>query len=106
MNTIIASPKNAALILSMTQVQDSISTDEKGNIILPFGTVLIKSAQVNDYTIIGFDRNYALEMVTSSELIMETDKLIDRQLDAFTVSMNLGFKSIISDAAKTLNLDI
>lgn len=35
---------------------------------------------------------------------METDKLIDRQLDAFTVSMNLGFKSIISDAAKPLIL--
>ncbi|MGN1481272.1 phage major capsid protein [Porcipelethomonas sp.] len=106
MNTIIASPKNAALILSMSQVQDCIAADEKGNIILPFGTVLIKSSQVNDYTILGFDRNYALELVTSSDLVMETDKLIDRQLDAFTVSMNLGFKSIIKDAAKALNLDV
>jgi hypothetical protein len=106
MNTIIASPKNAALILSMTQVQDSITVNEKGHIILPFGTVLIKSAQINDYTILGFDRNYALEMITSSDLVMETDKLIDRQLDTFSVTMNLGFKSIITDSAKALNLDI
>lgn len=106
MNTIIVSPKNAAAILSMTQVQDSISTDENGNIILPFGTVLVKSAQINDYTILGLDKNYALEMVTSSDLVMECDKLIDRQLDAFTVSMNLGFKNIIADAVKVLNMDV
>lgn len=105
MNTLVASPKNAALILTMPEVQDSLRVDENGNVILPFGTVLIKSSQVNDYTILGFDRNYAVEMITSSDLVMECDKLIDRQLDAFTVSMNLGFKTFIADAARALNLD-
>ena len=105
MNTLLASPKNVGTILTMSQVQDCISTDDKGNIVLPFGTTLIKCSQINDNTILGFDKDYALELITSSDLVMETDKLIDRQLDTFSVSMNLGFKNIIGDSIKLLNLD-
>ena len=105
MNTLLASPKNVGTILTMSQVQDCISTDDKGNIVLPFGTTLIKCSQINDDTILGFDKDYALELITSSDLVMETDKLIDRQLDTFSVSMNLGFKNIIGDSIKLLNLD-
>lgn len=104
MTAMVASPKNVAAIISMEQFRDSITVDERGNIILPFGTKLIKSSQINDDTIIGFDNRYALEFITSSELVMESDKLIDRQMDAFTVSCNLVFNKIMADAVKTLNL--
>jgi hypothetical protein len=50
------------------------------------------------------DSSYALEYITSSDIIMESDKLIDRQLDAFTVSVNLAFKKVIGDAVKVLTL--
>lgn len=104
MTAIIASPKNVAAIISMSEFSDAITSDEKGNIILPFGTKLIKSSQIDDNTIIGLDNRYALEFVTSSELVMESDKLIDRQMDAFTVSCNLVFRKLIPEAVKTLAL--
>lgn len=104
MTAIIASPKNVAAIISMTEFSDAITSDERGNIILPFGTKLIKSSQIDDDTIIGLDNRYALEFVTSSELVMESDKLIDRQMDAFTVSCNLVFRKLIPDAVKTLTI--
>lgn len=104
MKVMIASPKNAAVILSMEQVRDSVTVDENGNVILPFGTKLIVSAQIDDSTILGMDSSYALEYITSSDIIMESDKLIDRQLDAFTVSVNLAFKKVIGDAVKVLTL--
>jgi hypothetical protein len=105
MTAIIVSPKNVASIISMEQFRKSITIDEKGNIILPFGTKIIKSNQIDDNTIIGIDNRYALEFVTSSELVMESDKLIDRQMEAFTVSCNLVFKKIMAEAVKTLNLN-
>ena len=104
MKSMIVSPKNAALILSMEQVRDSVTVDENGNVILPFGTKLIKSSQIGDDSVIGFDSSYALEYITSSDLVMETDKLIDRQLDTFTVSVNLAFKKVINDSVKVLKL--
>lgn len=104
MTAMIASPKNIAAIISMSQFSEALTTDERGNIVLPFGTRLIKSSQIDDDTIIGIDSRYALEFVTSSELIMESDKLIDRQLDAFTVSCSLAFRKLMSDAVITLSL--
>lgn len=104
MTSIVASPKNVAGIIAMDQFSDSVSVDERGNIILPFGTKLIKSSQIDDDTIIGFDKRYAMEFVTSSEVVMESDKLIDRQMDAFTVSCNLAFVKLNNDAVKGINL--
>lgn len=105
MTSLIASPKNVAAIISMDQFGESITVDKRGNIVLPFGTKLIKSSQIDDNTIIGLDRRYALEFITSSELVMESDKLIDRQMEAFTVSCNLVFKKIMNEAVKTLSLN-
>ena len=62
----------------------------------------LKSSQINDTTVIGLDKDYALELATNSDLIIETDKLIDRQLDKISVSVKLGFKKIIPDAVKCL----
>lgn len=104
MTALIASPKNVASIIAMDQFGESIKVDERGNVILPFGTKIIKSSQIDDKTIIGIDSRYALEFITSSEIVMEADKLIDRQMDAFTVSCNLVFKKIMADAVKTLTI--
>lgn len=102
MNTLIVSPDAAAKIVTMDQMSD-ISADENGRIILPFGAELIKTSAA-DKNIIGIDRNFALEFITSSDLIMETDKLISRQLDYVTVSITCGFRKITSDAVKVLKL--
>ena len=101
MTTLIASPTVVSQILKMDEMKECTSKNWR-EILLPFGTKLLKSSQINDTTIIGLDKDYALELATNSDLIIETDKLIDRQLDKISVSVKLGFKKIIPDAVKCL----
>lgn len=103
MNTLIVSPAVASEIVTMEQLND-ISADENGRIILPFGAELIKTSAAGDSVLIGLDRNFALEFITSSDLVMETDKLISRQLDYVTVSITCGFRKITPDAVKVLKI--
>ena len=103
MTTVIASPALAAKIAAMDQLSDS-SADADGRFILPFGSELIKTSAAGADTIIGIDRDYALELITSTELVMETDKLIDRQLDQMTASITCGFRKITPDAVKVLKI--
>ena len=103
MTTVIASPALAAKIAAMDQLSDS-SADADGRFILPFGSELIKTSAAGADTIIGIDRDYALEFITSTELVMETDNLIDRQLDQMTASITCGFRKITPDAVKVLKI--
>lgn len=103
MNAVITSPEIASEIVAMEQLSDT-SADADGKLVLPFGAELIKTAAVGKNTLIGIDRNFALEFITSSNLVMETDKLIDRQLDQITVSITCGFRKIAPDAVKVLKV--
>lgn len=101
MTTVIASPANAAAIAAMKQLTDW-RADPNGKLILPFGSELIKTSAAPEKKIIGIDSKFALEFITSTDLVLETDKLIDRQLDQITVSIVCGFRKITPDAVKVL----
>ncbi len=101
LNTVIASPAVLAEILTMDQMVES-SSDDPGKAMLPFGARILKTAQLDDNTIIGIDKDFALEMISGTDLIMETDKLIDSQTSTITVSVQAGFRSIMSDAIHVL----
>ena len=66
--------------------------------------MLYKAAQLDDQTIIGLDRDFALEMITATDLILETDKLIESQMDLIAVSIQVGFRTLTSDAVHLLTL--
>ena len=103
MTTVLASPAVTAKILSMTEMQEA-SSEDVSQIRLPFGTKLINCPQVDDNTVIGLDADFALEQVQSSDVVLETDKLIDCQLDSIGISVNIGFRKLISGAVYLLNL--
>ncbi len=103
LNVVLASPAVLANIITMEQLSES-SSKTPGTITLPFGAKLLKTAQLDDKTIIGIDKNFALEMVSGTDLIMETDKLIDSQTSTITISIQAGFRSIMSDAVHVLSL--
>lgn len=104
MTTVIASPAVASKIVAMDQMKDSRAGAD-GKMFLPFGSELIKTSAVDNATVIGIDRDFALEFITSTGLILETDKLIDRQLDQITVSVTCGFRKITPDAVKVLTIN-
>ncbi|MBR6069003.1 MAG: phage major capsid protein [Ruminococcus sp.] len=103
MTTVLASPAVASKIAAMDQLKDTRAKAD-GKMILPFGSELVKSAAVDNASVIGIDRDFALEFITSTGLILETDKLIDRQLDQITVSVTCGFRKITPDAVKVLTI--
>ncbi|HOO06869.1 MAG: hypothetical protein KBI35_04980 [Ruminococcus sp.] len=103
MTTVIAAPEVASKIVAMEQLADT-TADSKGRILLPFGSELVKTSAADSDKIIGIDRAFALEFITSSDLVMETDKLIDRQLDQITVSITCGFRKITPEAVKVLQI--
>ena len=103
MTTLLVSPENASLIAAMEQLSDC-TADKDGKLILPFGAEIVKTSAAPADKIIGLDRNFALEFITSTDLVMETDKLIGQQLDQISVSITCGFRKITPDAVKVLSI--
>ena len=101
MNVMLASPANMAKILTMNQMLE-ISSQDVTEIRLPFGTKLINCPQIDDNTILGLDTDFALEQMQNGDVILETDKIIERQLDSITVSATINFRAFIVDAIRML----
>lgn len=102
MTTVVASPKTVATILSMEQMSDRVA-DEKGTVYLPFGAKLIKDASLSDNVMIGLAKDYALECVTGSDVLLETDQLIHCQLDRIAVSIRVGFVPLMRGAVAVVD---
>ncbi len=103
MKAMLASPANMAKILTMNQMLEISSQDVK-EIRLPFGTKLINCPQLDDNSILGIDTDFALEQIQYGDVILETDKLIERQLDSITVSATVSFRRLMTDAVKLLKI--
>ena len=57
-----------------------------------------------DGVIIGLDNRYALEQVRAGDVLVEYDKLIDRQLERAAITSIAGFGKICDGAACVLNV--
>ena len=54
--------------------------------------------------VIALDKNFALEKVTASDVLVDSDKLIDRQLERSAISCIAGFAKIFEEASKVLEV--
>ena len=96
-----------AEILNMTQFRDAaagLDFHGSGKEITPLGARLLKSPAVNSGTLIGLDKNSALEMIKTGDVMTEYDKLIDRQLERAVISCTAGFAKIFDGASKVLSV--
>ena len=103
MTMILTGPENAALIMAMDQMKEMAST-QPNRIMLPFGAQLCKCAGMDEASIIGLDARFAMEMVSGGDLLLETDKIIDSQLDVITASVRVGFRPMMTAAIHALVL--
>ena len=55
-------------------------------------------------TILGLDKNYALELVRASDVLVEYDKLIDRQLERAAITSISGFAKLFPEASRVLSV--
>lgn len=103
LTTLLVSPSVAAKIIALAEMQEMAST-QPNVITLPFGAQLRKYAGMSSDYILGLNHRFGMEMVTSGDLLLETDKLIDNQLDVITMSIRVGFRVLTSDVIHVLNL--
>jgi hypothetical protein len=52
--------------------------------------------------LVGLDNRYTLEQICCGDVLVEYDKLIDRQLERAAITSIFGFNKICTDAAAVL----
>ena len=107
LTTLVASPDALAQMLKLSEFRDAytgLDFHSTGKLITPFGAELYKSTSLTEGTIIGLDKNCALEKVQCGNVVIDHDKLIDRQLEKTAISAIAGFAKIYPDASKKLSL--
>ncbi len=105
LNTLLAPTDMMQKLLALTEMKDAqagLTFQGTGRMITPVGANLLHVPSMTSGKIIGLDKNCALEMVQSGNIIMDTDKLIDRQLERASISCIAGFAKIFKDASKLL----
>ena len=107
MNTLLVAPDVMLDMLSLTEFQNpltGLNFQGTGELTNPLGAKLIKTAAVPAGKIIGIDRNYALEMIQASDVTVEYDRLIDRQLERAAITSISGFAKLYKEASYVLNV--
>ena len=84
MNTLLVSGDMMRQMLKLEEFQNpltGLNFQGTGRLDTPLGAALLRTSALGGGTLIGLDRRYALEMVQGSDVLVEYDKLIDRQLE-------------------------
>ena len=107
MNTLLVSGDVMRSLLKMDEFQNpltGLNFQGTGKLTSPLGAKLLRTSALGTGTLIGMDKNYALEMVQGSQVMVEYDKLIDRQLERAAITSVSGFAKLFVDAAKVLKV--
>ena len=107
MNTLLVGGDTMLKLLKLKEFQNpltGLNFQGTGTLSTPLGAKLLRTSAMPAGTIIGLDRNYALEQVTGSEVTVEYDKLIDRQLERAAITSISGFAKLFTDASKVMKL--
>ena len=107
MNTMLVSNDMMLAMLKLSEFQNpntGLNFQATGKLTTPLGAKLLRSSAVPSGTIIGLDKNYALEQICGSEVVVEYDKLIDRQLERAAITSISGFAKLFTDASKVLKV--
>lgn len=107
LNTMLASTAVMRELLTMGEMKDAqagLNFQGSGKMITPVGASLLHVPCVPANTIIGLDKNCALEMVQAGDVLTDYDKLIDRQLERAAISCIAGFAKILPDAGRLLQV--
>ena len=107
MNTLLVSNDMMVKMLKLPEFQNpmtGLNFQGTGKLTTPLGATLLRTSALPEGKIIGLDRNYALEMVQGSDVMIEYDKLIDRQLERAAITSISGFAKLFTNASKVLSV--
>jgi hypothetical protein len=107
MNTLLCNNKTMVKLLKIPELQNpltGLNFQGTGKVGTPLGAQMHRASMVADNVIIGLDNRYALEMVRAGDVLVEYDKLIDRQLERAAITTISGFSKICTEASALLNV--
>ena len=107
MNTILCSTDTMTKMLKIPELQNpmtGLNFQGTGKLTTPLGAQLHRTSAVGDGIIIGMDNRYALELVRAGDVLVEYDKLIDRQLERAAITSISGFGKICDGAVAVLSV--
>ena len=107
MNSMICNSAMMTKLLKVPELQNpltGLNFQGTGELTTPLGAQLHRSGCVDDGMIIGLDKRYALELVRAGDVLVEYDKLIDRQLERAAITSISGFGKICDGAVKVLKV--
>ncbi|WP_295584231.1 phage major capsid protein [uncultured Oscillibacter sp.] len=107
MNTLLVSGDMMLAMLKLPEFQNpltGLNFQGTGTLTTPLGAKLLRCSALPEGTLVGLDKRYALEQICSSEITVEYDKLIDRQLERAAITSISGFAKLFPDASKILTV--
>ena len=109
LNTLLVGADMMPKLLGLSQMQDAaagLDFHGTGKLITPMGARVLRTSAMPAGRIIGLDRNYALEMVKAGDVMVEYDKIIDRQLERAAITTISGYAKIFEDASRVLDVNV
>lgn len=107
MNTMLVGGDTMLSLLKLPEFQNpltGLNFQGTGKLTTPLGANLLRTSACPAGKIIGLDKNYALEMISGSDVTVEYDKLIDRQLERAAITSISGFAKLFTDASRVLTI--
>ena len=107
MNTLLVSGDVMLQLLKLPEFQNpltGLNFQGTGKLTTPLGATLLRTSVLPAKTAVGLDRRFALEMVQSGDVLVEYDKLIDRQLERAAITTISGFAKVFSSASRVLKV--
>ena len=107
MNTLLVSNEMLLAMLKRPEFQNpltGLNFQGTGTLTTPLGAKLLRTSAMPEGTLIGLDKGYALEQICGSQVTVEYDKLIDRQLERAAITSISGFAKLFPEASKVLTV--
>ena len=107
MNTILVPNDVMLKMLKMEEFQNpltGLNFQGTGSLSTPLGAKLLRTSVMPAGKLIGLDKNYALERINGSDVLVEYDKLIDRQIERAAITSISGFAKPYEAASKVLSI--
>jgi hypothetical protein len=107
LNTMLCGTAMMTKLLTIPALQNpltGLNFQGTGKVGTPLGAQLHRASMVPDGMIIGMDKRYGLEMVRAGDVLVEYDKLIDRQLERAAITTICGFGKICNEATAVLKV--
>ena len=107
MNTLLVSGDVMLQLLKLPEFQNpltGLNFQGTGKLTTPLGATLLRTSVLPARTAVGLDRRFALEMVRSGDVVVEYDKLIDRQLERAAITTISGFAKVFPKASQVLKV--